>query len=164
MSQLKVNSIIPVSGVPTGGGGGIVQIKQSFKNDSASTNSGTYSNVSSDLNVTITPTSSSSKILFTGYLYIAGSGAETTFRLKRGNTDIGVSSTLDDDADGSFCIGGSSLYRMANFAFLDSPSTTSATTYSIEWRNHAGTMYLNRTWDSGWFHGASATTCYEVSA
>jgi hypothetical protein len=25
-------------------------------------------------------------------------------------------------------------------------------------------MYLNRTWDSGWFHGASATTCYEVSA
>ena len=27
MSQLKVNSIIPVSGVPTGGGGGITQIK-----------------------------------------------------------------------------------------------------------------------------------------
>ena len=164
MSTIKVNSIIPVSGVPTGGGGGIIQIKQSFKNDTASTSSSSYSNVSSDLNVTITPTSSSSKILFSGYLYIAGTSAETTFRLKRGSTDIAVASTLDDNADGSFCIGGSSLYRMANFAFLDSPATTSATTYSIEWRQHAGTMYLNRTWDSGWFHGASATTCYEVSA
>lgn len=29
MSQIKVNSIIPVSGVPTGGGGGIIQIVES---------------------------------------------------------------------------------------------------------------------------------------
>ena len=164
MSQLKVNSIVPVGGLASGANGGIIQIKQSFKNDTASTSSSSYSNVSSDLDVTITPSSSSNKILFTGYLYLAGTSAETTFRLKRGSTDIAVASTLDDDADGSFSIGGSSLYRMANFAFLDSPATTSATTYSIEWRNHAGTMYLNRTWDSGWFHGASATTCYEVTA
>ena len=27
MSQLKVNSIIPVAGVPTGGGGGIIQVQ-----------------------------------------------------------------------------------------------------------------------------------------
>ena len=26
MSQLKVNSIIPVAGVPAGGGGGIIQV------------------------------------------------------------------------------------------------------------------------------------------
>ena len=28
MSQLKVDRIVPVSGVPTGGGGGIIQITQ----------------------------------------------------------------------------------------------------------------------------------------
>ena len=31
MSTLKVNSIIPVAGVPTGGGGGIIQVKQAIK-------------------------------------------------------------------------------------------------------------------------------------
>ena len=39
-----------------------------------------------------------------------------------------------------------------------------STTYSIEWRVHSGTTYLNRTWDSGWFHGASSVTAMEVSA
>ena len=33
MSTLKVNSIIPTGGVPTGGGGGIVQVKQDVKTD-----------------------------------------------------------------------------------------------------------------------------------
>ena len=33
MSTLKVNSIIPVAGVPTGGGGGIIQVKQTVKKD-----------------------------------------------------------------------------------------------------------------------------------
>ena len=36
MSQIKVNSIIPVAGVPTGGGGGIIQIKQAVKTDTFS--------------------------------------------------------------------------------------------------------------------------------
>ena len=65
MSQLKVNSIIPVSGVPTGGGGGIIQIKQTFKTDGTSqsgNSSSTYYDISG-MSVTITPTSSSSKII-----------------------------------------------------------------------------------------------------
>ena len=31
MSTIKVNSIIPVAGVPTGGGGGIIQTVQTVK-------------------------------------------------------------------------------------------------------------------------------------
>ena len=71
---------------------------------------------------------------------------------------------MDDQADGSFCIGGGSRYCTGSFEFLDSPNSTSALTYSAFWRKHSGTMYLNRTWDSGWFHGASSLTVYEVSA
>ena len=61
MSQLKVNSIIPVSGVPTGGGGGIIQTVTAVKTDTASTNSTSF--VDTGLEATITPTSSTSKIL-----------------------------------------------------------------------------------------------------
>ena len=46
MSTLKVNSIIPVSGVPTGGGGGIIQIKQAVKTDTTSTTSSTQADIS----------------------------------------------------------------------------------------------------------------------
>ena len=65
MSQLKVNSIIPVGGVPTGGGGGITQVKQTVKKDvfSASLATGNVSADITGLSVTITPTSSTNKIL-----------------------------------------------------------------------------------------------------
>ena len=39
MSTLKVNSIIPVGGVPTGGGGGIVQIVTATHNSQVSQSS-----------------------------------------------------------------------------------------------------------------------------
>jgi hypothetical protein len=36
-----------------------------------------------------------------------------------------------------------------NFMFLDSPSTTSATTYSVDVRSESGTVRLNRTAQDG---------------
>ena len=96
--------------------------------------------------------------------YFGTSSTEFTVRFKRNTTLIGTASTMDDQADGSFCIGGGSRYCTGSFEFLDSPNSTSALTYSAFWRKHSGTMYLNRTWDSGWFHGASSLTVYEVSA
>ena len=151
----------------SGVGGKILQVKQTFKNDTASTSSGSFSDISG-LTVSITPSATSNKILYKGSLYLAYTGAEGNFRLKRTiggtATDIGVSSVLDDDADGTFAIGGSSLYLTSNFEFLDSPNTTSAITYGIKWHMHSGTMYLNRTWDNNWFHGVSSITAMEVSA
>ena len=43
MSTLKVNSIIPTGGVPTGGGGGIPQIGSNTKDDTASFRASTSS-------------------------------------------------------------------------------------------------------------------------
>ena len=164
--MLAANSV--TSGkLASGVGGKILQVKQTFKNDTASTSSGSFSDISG-LTVSITPSATSSKVLYKGSLYLAYTGAEGNFRLKRTiggtATDIGVSSVLDDDADGTFAIGGSSLYLTANFEFLDSPNTTSAITYGIKWHMHSGTMYLNRTWDNNWFHGVSSITAMEVSA
>ena len=64
MSQIKVNSIIPVGGVPTGGGGGITQIVETVKTDTTSqslTGSGNFFDISG-MSVSITPTSTSSKV------------------------------------------------------------------------------------------------------
>ena len=150
---------------PNGGAGKILQVKQTFKNDTASTNSGTFADISG-LTVTITPSATSSKILYSGHLYLGFSGAEGNFRLTRTvggtATEIGNSSVVDDDADGAFAIGGGSQYTPATFSFLDSPNTTSAITYGLKWHMHSGTMYLNRTWDNGWFHGASSITAMEI--
>ena len=61
MSQLKVDSIIPTTGVPTGGGGGIVQIKMGTLTAPASTStSGSFTDTG--LTCAITPTSATSKV------------------------------------------------------------------------------------------------------
>ena len=150
-----------------GRAGNILQVKQTFKNDAASTSGNSHTAIPG-LTVSITPSSTSSKILYQGSLYVAGSGAEAVFRLTRtiGGTlsNISGGDTFTDDEDGSFLIGGSSLYRSASFQFLDSPNTTNAITYGINWQTHSGTIYLNRTWDAGFGHGASAITVMEVSA
>ena len=146
-------------------GGKILQVKQTFKNDTASTSSGSFADISG-FTVSITPSATSSKILYSGHLYLGFSGAEGNFRLTRTvggtATEIGNSSVVDDDADGAFAIGGGSQYTPATFSFLDSPNTTSAITYGLKWHMHSGTMYLNRTWDNGWFHGASSITAMEI--
>ena len=64
-SELRVNRIIPVNGVPTGGGGGIIKIVQAQYASSVSLTTTTY--VDTGLTATITPTSSSNKILVIMY-------------------------------------------------------------------------------------------------
>ena len=163
-SELRVDRILPVDGAPTGGGGSIIQIKQAFLNTAVTSTATSEEEISTGLRAVITPKFVTSKILMRAAFYFGTSSTEFTVRFKRNTTLIGTASTMDDQADGSFCIGGGSRYCTGSFEFLDSPNSTSALTYSAFWRKHSGTMYLNRTWDSGWFHGASSLTVYEVSA
>ena len=179
MSQIKVNSIIPVAGVPTGGGGGIIQIKQTVISDVKSYTANAY--VWTDMpgfNATITPTSSSSKIMvFIGIGGIHQNAGSLVGKVVRGSTDVGVG-----DADGNrqrcgFRLYGSNVYNgnhcgSYQFNFLDSPATTSATTYKLQFNGESGTsypVYLNRvltdTNASENYRGRSISTLtlYEVS-
>jgi hypothetical protein len=155
------------SGVSGSGLGKILQVVSTIKNDTASTSSGTYAAISG-LTVSITPSATSSKILYSGSLYLASSSSESVFRLTRtvggSATEIATPSTFADDEDGTFAHGGGSRYGGQSFEFLDSPNTTSAITYGIKWQVHSGTTYLNRTWDANWFHGISTVTVMEVAA
>ena len=154
MSQLKVDSIIPRGGLGSGASGGIIQTISTTKRDtfSQSMNANTVSN-DMGLNVTITPQSSSSKILVMVQVTIGlGTDDHVGFVLLRGGSVI---SDYSPDSPGSrttFASGSST--RASNYpvglsgCFLDSPSTTSSTTYSVRIKYGRGandqTIHLNR--------------------
>ena len=175
MSQLKVNSIIPVSGVPTGGGGGIVQIKNAIKTDTQSAGGSSDFVDITGLSVAITPTSSSSKILICCNITAGHSATSNVsgFRLMRGSTPIAVGDVAGNRRQ--WTLGEMTFYSNTNNTthsvggtFLDSPSTTSATTYKLQLYNKYNTIYINRSGEDSdsenHGRGVSAITVMEVSA
>ena len=175
MSTLKVNSIIPVAGVPTGGGGGIIQIKNAIKTDTQSTGASSDFVDITGLSVAITPTSSSSKILICCNITAGHSATSNVFgfRLMRGSTAIAVS-----DSDGNrrqWTFGEMTARSNTNNTthsvggtFLDSPGVDTAVTYKLQLYNRYGTIYINRSGEDSnsdnHGRGVSAITVMEVSA
>ena len=150
MSTLKVNSIQNTSG--ENNLGTILQVVQSVKTDTSSTNSPAETAfVDTGLSVTITPSSSSNKILVLWNIFI-GSGADnvTMLKLQRGSSDI-----LLGDASGArirVTQAQGARYNddpwqsdIQSGQYIDSPSTTSATTYKFIWCSNGSTYsYINR--------------------
>ena len=73
-SKLRVDHIEPTGGVPTGGGGGIIQVKMGTLTSVFTTTSSSM--VDTGLSVSITPKFSTSKILCFGH--ISGNGTNNT--------------------------------------------------------------------------------------
>ena len=167
-SQLRVDKIVPVDGAPTGGGGGIIQIKQTFLNTATSTStSGSFTDISG-MSVSITPKFNTSKIfvMITLGSISSAAGISVGFRLLRDSTAVGnaADTTLQSGFTNIYDGGDSNLFS-ASHNFLDSPSTTSAITYKLQWRNSSGTTYLNRySGSSDSYNGSSTITAMEVSA
>tara|TARA_R100000329_G_C7511922_1_gene180292 strand:+ start:20 stop:586 length:567 start_codon:yes stop_codon:yes gene_type:complete len=166
MSTLKVNSIIPVAGVPTGGGGGIIQIVQKTKTDTSTTSvtsnttSTAFESVSS-MTHAITPISASSKILV-DFMFNCTVGSNGTLLMMTLVRKIGSGSFAEigdylGDSDGSRTRCSITLVpehngyscNQARLSFLDSPSTTDTVTYGVRVRHDAGstlTVYINRSY------------------
>jgi hypothetical protein len=159
--------------------GGILQVVSTTKTDVFSSSVAATSFVAvTGLSATITPRSTSSKILVmanvSGGATTASNGAILDFRLKRGATVIGVG-----DAAGSRSRVTSGSYGVTSLGealitvpgqVLDSPATTSSTTYSVDILNLSGstqTLYVNRTptdTDSAtWRRSTSTITLIEVA-
>lgn len=126
--------------------GKVLQVLSTIKTDTASLASTTFGDISG-LSVSITPSSSSSKILVSAVIHAVAVGVNTHpyLRLLRGSTDI-----AQGDAAGSRVRVTSTtyteLFAPATIIFLDSPSTTSSVTYKIQWASSASgqTIVLNR--------------------
>ena len=137
MSQIKVNSIIPVSGVPTGGGGGIIQVVQATKGDVFTTTSTSNVDVTG-LSASITPTSTSSKILVLVYLNAVVTASTNRYggrmQIVRDSTDIarGGSDGSRQRCSTGISGDGSTFAQNVGMNFLDTPSSTSSLTYKVQ--------------------------------
>ena len=125
-----------------------VQVVQGTLNSIFSTSAGAASPVATGLTATITPTSSTSKILVTCYFGVLSANSASTFGifLMRGATKICFGNAYGSASQGAIGGGqpGGFQGMPGSIVFLDSPATTSATTYSILLGgNGSATVYMN---------------------
>lgn len=133
----------------SGVGGKILQVVSTTKTDTftiSTANSSAPADITG-LSATITPASTSNKILVTAQITVGGTTSHTNLVIDRDGTDI-----AKGDAAGSRQqlttgegIAASASIGSANINFLDSPSSTSALTYKIQANNNGSTTYINRT-------------------
>jgi hypothetical protein len=128
--------------------GSILQVVSTTKTDTFSmAGYAGYTDITG-LTVTITPTSSTSKILI-NYVVSTGPSDVVSLQLFRNSTaiclgDSGGGDRFQATAGGVAVVNGDKVFPVAG-NFLDSPATTSAITYKFQMRNWAGTSYVNRT-------------------
>ena len=167
-SELHVDSIKDSGG--TGNvhiAGAVLQVQSTTKTDDFSMTSQTYADVTG-LSVTITPKFSTSKILVRYHVHIMNSDAGSNLQCLRGSTAIlngtGTGTTAGDI--GLTYEEGAATTESVGHEFLDSPATTSATTYKIQVRRNAagsgGATYVNRD-ASGSSKSSSTITAMEIA-
>jgi len=130
--------------------GTIVQVKYAKKTDTFSTTSTSYVDVT-DLSLSITPSSTDSKILISWAL-ATGQGSDASHLylvIARDSTDnIFIADTGGSRTSASNVgniVGGEGFMQILSNSFLDSPSTTSATTYKLRIKSSNGTeVFVNR--------------------
>ena len=137
-SELRVDKIVPVDGVPTGGGGGIIQVQSTTLSTPFTSTSTSYADITG-LSVSITPKFSTSKILCFGH--ISGNGTNNTralYRLLRtvsGGSDVIIATP--GNATGYQYTGNGKRIEYPHFV-LDTPNTTNSKEFiDSEHRQHS---------------------------
>tara|TARA_R110000803_G_C11754437_1_gene292976 strand:+ start:43 stop:525 length:483 start_codon:yes stop_codon:yes gene_type:complete len=151
------------AGMPAGA---VLQVKQTSLNTvvSASLSSeSTFVDISG-MSVSITPISSSSKILVSYILNLGHSTGDqnNSIRLMRDTTAIAGSGGGTASVTNFARISTTEIVERS-MQYLDSPSTTSAITYKIQWASGASTFYLNRRGSDANFIALSTITVTEIA-
>ena len=120
--------------------GNVIQVVSVVNKQQTSTTGNTY--VASTIAASITPTSSSSKIFILSNFYTrtSAAGVSVATTIYRNSTDLGTSTY-----DFSYIYGANTALEMTtSVSFLDSPATTSSTTYTLYFRraDNAGTAFV----------------------
>ena len=137
--------------------GHVLQVLQAHKTDAFSTASSSFTDITG-LSVSITPSSTSSKILITWKCAVAGNvNNHADLRLMRNATAIdvgGAAGNRTPTTAGNYS--GSNFMMTAGGVYLDSPSSTSSTTYKLQLRTNTGNaiVRINSNYD---YNDASST-------
>ena len=149
--QITVNKIVPRTGTTVAIPGHIIQTKSFTMTSTTTTTSDGF--VDTGLQLAITPSLASSKILITGFINVGQTYFKTYIRLLRDSTVLSVGDAAGSRPQvyASSAPGGSDwdTYNVSSLSLnlLDSPNTTSSVTYKVDFRPYqhtATTSYINR--------------------
>ena len=161
------------SGTATGfGGGKVLQVLQATKTDSETTTTAGWDDVTG-LSIAITPSAVTSKVLvMTNVLCVGTVGAAGAWtNIVRDSTQIAMATSAGSrvaaSAFGYAPDAGDTRHHST--VWLDSPATTSATTYKVQFSaNGTNTAYINRTENAtdsnAYARGVSTITVMEIGA
>lgn len=168
-SKLTGSRTIPKGTMPAGS---VLQVVSTAKTDTFTTTSTTFTDITG-LSVSITPTATSSKIFVIVGLSLGATAGTFSAqpRLMRDSTAIFVSDAAGSRTQAAMMYEvGAAASIPAPIVFLDSPSTTSATTYKIQLRtnNASFAACVNRgvtdTDSSAFARAVSSITVMEIAA
>ena len=145
--------LVVAAGVPSWGtpvSGKVLQVVSAFKSDTFAAADAAYNDITG-LSVSITPSSASSKILV--MMTVTGAHqagiADAVLRLVRNSTAIAVADSAGNRTLATVSLNAESttVTESTAFTFLDSPATTSATTYKVQGTGNGSTpkgFFINR--------------------
>tara|TARA_R100000988_G_C3925774_1_gene128987 strand:- start:262 stop:702 length:441 start_codon:yes stop_codon:yes gene_type:complete len=126
---------------------------QQIYNTFTQTNSTSYSD--SGLTLAITPQTTSSKVLVTAMIQVDTNGDNSVhFKIIRGSTEV--------EEFEMQLRSGSQIGAATALSFLDSPSTTSATTYKLTWRAQSASYVRINSYASDAGDCSSSLTLTEI--
>lgn len=144
----------------------ILQVASTTKNDSFSTTSTSFVDVTG-FSVSITPRSTSSLVFVLITLNVSSNNTRMLMdmNMMRGSTNINQGAVIAGKQSFSLEIVSADdrPTAIAVLQFLDTPNTTSATTYKAQVRTNTSTLWVNRDFGDN-FRSASTITVMEVSA
>ena len=152
LTFLRNLGIVSAAGITTTklGTGAVLQAVTATDGSTRSTTSTSFVTASNTLSVSITPSSASNKILIlltTNFLVSAGDSFISIFR---GATNLGT-------ATHGMGLSNGGIWIPAALSILDSPATTSSTTYQVYLKAASGvTVYIND-------DGKSSITAFEIA-
>lgn len=143
--------------------GTVLQVLSTTKTDSFSSSSGSFVDITG-LSVSITPSSTSSKILVMATVAVGNAINNVQINLVRNGTNLSqsTSGTANATVSADFV----SNYKLITYpiVYLDSPATTSAITYKIQFNPNSSTAYINVRATDQYFGATSTITVMEIAA
>jgi len=158
ITRLGTNAI---TALPAGVGGKVLQVIHSSYDAYTTTNSTSY--ITSNITATITPTSSSNKILIlTNILGVGASTAMDNARYKLVRNDTTDLKEFDDAA--GYSNSAATQAGSSHFNYLDSPSATTEIRYRIYWKMRSGTSVFFNNYAGADNVTTSTMTLMEIKA
>ena len=142
--------------------GSVLQVVSATTNAISTTTSTSFIDISG-LSVAITPRSASNNILIMFTIGATGNlGGVMNFNIVRGATPIAQPATGTNPATINMYGNAIGVVLSGGMTWLDSPATTSSTTYKIQYRTDGGTLCFNRHTGNVNYNSVSAITLMEI--